>query len=339
MKVWINNWTVLLILLISISLSAFLLKKDLFIIDMLLIASMFYVIYLFSATFHEIGHILIGKILGYNIVILTTPFGILVNGNWRWIVPVNYLSGYSLIYKPVIKGRVKRSELLVFFLSGSIFNLLLVIISLILIPLNTSLPSIYVYLSVFINGGMIFLSLYPSNTNDGYKVMNILLKRKDEEQVFQVISYMYDEDTTSEETLEKLENYANKEEITKFAYFLGLIEKNTRNFNTLNNIKEVFTYKNKDIDDEIKFYGYIALIINFKYESKEQREFFVYYFENHDNKLHKSLYNLLKKRKEYNVVEKEMKYVNAIEKRIIKNLVNLIEKSHNFEPHIAYCTK
>ncbi|PTF74272.1 hypothetical protein, partial [Staphylococcus chromogenes] len=195
---------------------------------------------------------------GYNIVILTTPFGILVNGNWRWIVPVNYLSGYSLIYKPVIKGRVKRSELLVFFLSGSIFNLLLVIISLILIPLNTSLPSIYVYLSVFINGGMIFLSLYPSNTNDGYKVMNILLKRKDEEQVFQVISYMYDEDTTSEETLEKLENYANKEEITKFAYFLGLIEKNTRNFNTLNNIKEVFTYKNKDIDDEIKFYGYIA---------------------------------------------------------------------------------
>ncbi len=71
------------------------------------------------------------------------------------------------------------------------------------------------------------------------------------------------------------------------------------------------------------------LIINFKYESKEQREFFVYYFQNHDNKLHKSLYNLLKKRKEYNVVEKEMKYVNAIEKRIIKNLVNLIEKSHN----------
>jgi hypothetical protein len=75
------------------------------------------------------------------------------------------------------------------------------------------------YLSVFINGVMIFLSLYPSNTNDGYKVMNILLKRKDEEQVFQVISYMYDEDTTSEETLEKLESYANKEEITKFAFF------------------------------------------------------------------------------------------------------------------------
>ncbi|MGX0147503.1 hypothetical protein [Staphylococcus hominis] len=49
--------------------------------------------------------------------------------------------------------------------------------------------------------------------------MNILLKRKDEEQVFQVISYMYDEDTTSEETLEKLESYANKEEITKFAFF------------------------------------------------------------------------------------------------------------------------
>lgn len=74
MKISINNWTVLLTLLITISLSLFLFRNDLFIIDMLLIASIFYVIYLFSATFHEVWHILMGKILGYNVVILTTPF-------------------------------------------------------------------------------------------------------------------------------------------------------------------------------------------------------------------------------------------------------------------------
>lgn len=54
MKISINNWTVLLTLLITISLSLFLFRNDLFIIDMLLIASIFYVIYLFSATFHEV---------------------------------------------------------------------------------------------------------------------------------------------------------------------------------------------------------------------------------------------------------------------------------------------
>lgn len=329
MKVWINNWTILLTLLISILLSSFFLRNDLFIIDMLLIASVFYVVYLFSATFHEIGHTLIGKILGYNVVILTTPFGILVNGNWRWIVPLDYLSGYSLIYKPIKIGRVKRNELLTFFLSGSIFNLFLVILFLSLIPFNKFLPNIYIYLSIFINAAMVFLSLYPSNGNDGYKIMNILLKRKDEEQVFQVLSYMYDEDITSEKMLLKLEDYNKKEEVTKFALFLGLIEKNTRKFNTVKNIKEIFTYKNQDINDEIKFYSYIALLINSK-ESTEQREFFMYYLKNCDNKLHKSLYNLVRKCEGYSVIEKEMKYVSVIEKRIVKNLVNLIEKSNRF---------
>lgn len=72
---------------------------------------------------------------------------------------------------------------------------------------------------------MIFLSLYPSNGNDGYKIMNILLKRKDEKQVLQVISYLYDKNITSEKLRSKLKNYDHKEDITKFALLLEMIEK------------------------------------------------------------------------------------------------------------------
>lgn len=322
-----SNWFWIIIISITLFFAVLVNNGQVFLTYLITITQLIVALFL-TVTFHEIGHVLAGKLQGYKVVLVTTVFGMYLNNKWLWNISISSAAGYTLVSKSRLKGKVKKKELFFFYIGGILANITLIIIfSFVDFMIITDFPFL-TYL-IFCNYIIILVTAIPFEGTDGMRVLK-LLKNENELLYFQAVSDSFDTSLSSEDIISIHSTNELSSEYSHFISTLAAIEKLSADQNNYQDIISITSnFDDKLLDNIIIFYKICFKFLDNQALTEDDYKFLKDVNDDYGVIIILMKSYILTKNKEYiEEIKSNMFFSNDfIQKNIILNMINILENS------------